>query len=184
MISSALISIVLVCTMLLIQSTNRYARLTNASIEIHDEALNAINHLVREIRESDLGSIDVSSTPAGVSFGSAMDANSRIKLDSATQKIIWTKRVCFYLDTQSGVPVLVRKEQALTTPTTNVPATGPTSSPNYFKTLAVGSQVVGRHITTFEIIPAAVVKINLTATNQVEGKDFAVTIRTEVNLRN
>lgn len=173
--------LVMLCTLYLLQYTDRFAQTTTATLDVHDEALKAISLLEQELRQSDRASLYPSTSPAGVSFASCTDSAGHLQIDAPSRSLLWCRIICYYLDSQSN---LVRKERDLSPPQATVPAPSSASSVATFASLSGAHRVVGRGITVLEITPTTTVKIKLKAIKRVFERDFAVTVETEVDLRN
>lgn len=184
MSSASIIFVIMASTFFLLEAGNRYFQSTNAAIEAHDQALSVTASLVRELREGSPQSFLVFAAPVGIVFGSARTPNGKFSYDSATQQLLWTKRICYYLESRSSIQVLVRKEESLATPQASPPTVDSSCSAAYFQAASLPERVVGRNISKFELQPGPPVRLTLATLKSAGGRDFGVTVETEVAMRN
>ena len=109
-IVTGLVSLILVAVGILISSGMDYYFYSVEQVEVQRRALIGLNFMSKELalstNESVLEDAD------GFVFASARDASNQVNRDAAG-RILWTKLICYYVDTYAGTTSLLRKEENL-----------------------------------------------------------------------
>ena len=136
--------------------------------------------LTDELGDGSFGSLKTDTSPRGLVFGNPRGSDGQ--LQTMHGGVLWRRFICYYVDDMAGVPVLIRKERALT-----VPALSPPPIPSELKTASFRDdptqpRIVARYIASLTAnITTNPIKLVLD-TDYGDGS-FTLKIQTEVRLR-
>lgn len=146
-----------VVTALILGSRN--FRMVEALADVQREAAAAGAALRQELAETRGASVAVGTSPAGVVFLSPRPDGTGPWLVDADGSLLWQRWVCYYLDTRNGVPVLLRKERKLNSPTANPPTTTLTTAD--FRADSSVARVVARWVAALQVTAGSPLEVRL-----------------------
>ncbi|MHB2016156.1 MAG: hypothetical protein ACYCW6_04340 [Candidatus Xenobia bacterium] len=133
----------------------KYFNTANATSDLENTCMATISQLERELAESDAQTVQVSTSPMGISFASPRGADDNIvpTSNSTLTSVEWQTFVCYYVDGQGN---MVRKENPLSSPTTTLPTSQLSSNtPAVFKTLSLRTRFLGRNVKSFSFMESS-----------------------------
>jgi len=135
-------------------SSLKYFRVTEARTVMHQNAMNSMSNLFAETPGAKASSVVLGTSPSGLCFLSARKSDGSYEFDSAG-KIKWQKWVCYYLKAETTTRFdLVRKEIALSTPTSS-PGACPYTTVTAFANAQLPSDTIARGIQSMTIAKQA-----------------------------
>lgn len=180
-IASGLLGLVVLCMYWVMAEGSRYVRVTNATIEIQEQALASLARLTDELAETNVNCLKVQDD-VGILFGSPRDADGRLQFDAAGRPL-WMKLIAYYRDQIDGVDVFVRKEKMLVTATPDPPDFVDTV-PSVATDRSLPARVIARHTRQFTATLSNPVDITLEA-RLVDGERiYQINLATRSVLRN
>ncbi len=104
--------IILTCIYWVLVASMRYYNIANYSVDLQQNGLSAISALSHDLSETKASTFtsDTSSTPHGIIFASPRNSGGSFSYDSTSRLLLWTKWICYYIETTNGVNYLYRKE--------------------------------------------------------------------------
>ena len=181
MVTSAVLLLVMVGLTQLFITGHAYYRTLEITREVQEESLVAMATLYKELSEGSPGSLRVETSPAGVIFGSPRGIDGGILRDDEG-RVLWRKVVCIYLDTVAGTPALVRKEELLSSPEATPPVITAAQSVSYFQALALPTEVIARHVSSFNVVGSNPLDLQVVVEQTVNGELFLVESQIQVSL--
>lgn len=184
LVVTGLVSLILVAVGILISSGMDYYFYSVEQVEVQRRSLIGLNYMSKELalstNESVLEGVD------GLVFASARDASNQVNRDDAG-RILWTKLICYYVDTFAGTTSLLRKEENLPGgPNPEVP--DPTNlgmDVAYFRGTSNTPRVMSRGIIALGVTKATdSVEIILTAEARNGRNWFEMDVETTIVPRN
>ena len=163
-----IVSIILLSVARLVRVSVDYYFYSTAQLEVQRNALLSLNLLSQQLTASTYESVytDNNLPHPGIVFASPRDASGELVRDGSGN-LVWTRLICYYIDTVNGQTGLVRKEFELTVQDTNPPdpvALG--ADITYFRNLPTPGRFMARGITklsTSELTDA----LEITITSEV-----------------
>ena len=151
MIYSVLIGLVLTGIYGILTSSMKYYRITEVRSDLQQNAILAVSGILGDMMGTPRSTITMStSTPQGVFFVSSRKSDGNHEFDSSGL-LIWQKWVCYYLESNSsGSFNLVKKEVALTTPS-STPGLPPYTSVTQFAAASLQKHTVAKDIQSMAI---------------------------------
>ena len=116
LVYTALFGLVLSCIYWVLIASMRYYHIANDSIELQQNGLVALSTITQELSESQANSIYSFSDPDGIIFASPRNSSNQFTYGSLTQKLQWSKWVCYYVGSNGGNNYLYKKEYFKQTP--------------------------------------------------------------------
>ncbi|MGV8121913.1 MAG: type II secretion system protein J [Candidatus Xenobiia bacterium LiM19] len=112
MVYCAIFGIIMTCIYWVLVASMRYYNIANYSVDLQQNGLSVMTALSHDLSESKSSTFTnlIASTPKGVIFASPRNSSGTYSYHPDTRLLMWTKWVCYYIDTTNGVNYLYRKE--------------------------------------------------------------------------
>jgi len=112
MVYCAIFGVIMTCIYWVLVASMRYYNIANYSVDLQQNGLSAMTALSHDLSESKSNTFTnfTASTPKGVIFASPRQLNGSYSYHPDTRLLMWTKWICYYIDTTDGVSCLYRKE--------------------------------------------------------------------------
>lgn len=145
MVYAALLGMFFYCIYGVLIASMRYFRIARATVEIQQQAMNAIANLSRDISQTKAEKIIIDTNPTGIIFPSPVDSEGKYSFDSSGE-LLWQKWICYYIDTNDGENYLFKKEYKIA-PTTDPVAPVSMDTTAEFKNASLHRRTIAKNIT-------------------------------------
>lgn len=188
MVYSVLIGLVLTGIYGILTSSMKYYRITEIRSDLQQNAIKAVSGILGDMMGTPRSTIMMSTaTPSGVFFVSSRKTDGNHEFDSSGL-LIWQKWVCYYLEANTnGSYNLVRKEVALSTPS-STPGLPPYTSVAQFAAANLQKHLIAKDIQSMAITfdsATSCYSINIQLDKTTDPtKPNRMQVQTEIYVRN
>ncbi|MHC9543986.1 MAG: type II secretion system protein J [Vulcanimicrobiota bacterium] len=108
----AIFGIIMTCIYWVLVASMRYYNIANYSVDLQQNGLSVMTALSHDLSESKSSTFTnlIDSTPKGIIFASPRNSSGSYSYHPDSRLLMWTKWICYYIDTTNGVSYLYRKE--------------------------------------------------------------------------